>query len=165
MRIKVAARLADSPLDILSSFSPMRRLMCLLLLLFVAACSGQTSPTKVDDIAAMQTVDQTVGSGMQAHIGDTVKVQYTGWLYDAQAANHHGAKFDSSYDHGGAFSFTLGTGQVIQGWDKGVVGMHAGGKRELLIPSSLGYGTSGAGGGAIAPNSGLVFEVELVGVE
>ena len=84
-------------------------------------------------------------------------VQYTGWL-----AN--GKKFDSSFDHGAPFTFVLGNHQVIQGWDQGVVGMKVGGKRRLLIPSTLGYGPTGAGE-VIPPNATLVFEVELLKVE
>ncbi len=116
------------------------------------------------DIPALKIVDQTVGSGAVAATGDTVTVQYTGWFYSATAPDHHGQKFDSSYDHGESFSFQLGGGQVIKGWDQGVTGMHVGGKRELLIPSSLGYGSRGAGGD-IPPNAALVFEVELIGLK
>lgn len=142
----------------------MRRLACLLSLLFVAACSGQSAPSNVADIPSLQVIDQTPGSGTAASTGDTVSVHYTGWLYDAQAGDHHGRQFDSSREHGSPITFKLGVGQVIAGWDQGVVGMRVGGKRELLIPSSLGYGTRGAGGD-IPPNAALVFEVELVRVK
>ncbi|HAR44234.1 MAG TPA: peptidylprolyl isomerase [Bdellovibrionales bacterium] len=97
------------------------------------------------------------GSGTEAVAGKTVKVHYTGWLED-------GKKFDSSVDRGTPFSFLLGAGQVIPGWDKGVAGMKVGGKRKLTIPPSLGYGERGAGG-VIPPNATLVFEVELLGVQ
>jgi FKBP-type peptidyl-prolyl cis-trans isomerase len=97
------------------------------------------------------------GTGAEAKNGDTVSVHYTGTLVD-------GTKFDSSVDRGQPFEFTLGIGQVIQGWDKGVLGMKIGEKRKLSIPSSMGYGTSGAGG-LIPPNAGLIFEVELLGIE
>jgi FKBP-type peptidyl-prolyl cis-trans isomerase len=97
-----------------------------------------------------------VGTGNEAKKGQTVSVHYTGWLTD-------GKKFDSSKDNGRPFSFALGRGQVIQGWDQGVAGMKVGGKRKLTIPPELGYGAQGFPG-AIPPNSTLVFEVELLGV-
>lgn len=142
----------------------MRRLLCLLPLL-LAACSNPSSPAvPAADIPAMQTIDQVVGTGAVAKSGDTVEVNYTGWLYDAQAKDHHGKKFDSSFDHGGTFTFPLGAGQVIKGWDEGVVGMKVGGKRTLLLPSSMGYGSRGAGSD-IPPNAALVFDVELVSIK
>jgi FKBP-type peptidyl-prolyl cis-trans isomerase len=100
--------------------------------------------------------DLVVGTGAEAKKGNTVSVHYTGWLTD-------GKKFDSSKDHGQPFSFALGGGQVIQGWDEGVAGMKVGGKRKLTIPPEKGYGKQGFPG-AIPPNSTLVFEVELLGV-
>ena len=99
---------------------------------------------------------QAEGKGDPAKIGDTVEVHYTGWLTD-------GKKFDSSRDRGQPFSFRLGQGQVIQGWDRGVLGMRPGEKRKLTIPPELGYGARGAGG-AIPPHATLVFEVELIRV-
>jgi FKBP-type peptidyl-prolyl cis-trans isomerase len=100
--------------------------------------------------------DLNVGTGAEAVAGKTVNVHYTGWLTN-------GTKFDSSVDRGQPFSFSLGAGQVIQGWDKGVAGMKVGGKRKLTIPPELGYGARGAGR-VIPPNATLVFEVELLGV-
>jgi FKBP-type peptidyl-prolyl cis-trans isomerase len=100
--------------------------------------------------------DLVVGSGAEANKGQTVSVHYTGWLTD-------GKKFDSSKDHGQPFSFALGGGQVIQGWDEGVAGMKVGGKRKLTIPPEKGYGKQGFPR-AIPPNATLVFEVELLGV-
>ncbi len=106
----------------------------------------------------LETVDLSVGAGREAKTGDTVHVQYTGTLLN-------GTKFDSSYDHGGEpFKFTLGKGEVIKGWDWGVVGMKVGGKRRLRIPSDLGYGAKGSPPN-IPPAAGLVFEVELVAVD
>ena len=98
--------------------------------------------------------DVVIGNGEAAKAGQTVTVHYTGWLTD-------GKKFDSSKDRGQPFSFPLGAGRVIKGWDEGVQGMKVGGKRKLTIPSQLGYGARGAGG-VIPPNATLVFEVELL---
>ena len=106
--------------------------------------------------AELKKEDLVVGTGAEAKKGQTVSVHYTGWLTD-------GKKFDSSKDHGRPFSFALGRGQVIQGWDDGVAGMKVGGKRKLTVPPELGYGAQGFPG-AIPPNSTLVFEVELLGV-
>jgi FKBP-type peptidyl-prolyl cis-trans isomerase FkpA len=98
--------------------------------------------------------DVIVGDGAEATAGQEVTVHYTGWLLD-------GAKFDSSKDRSQPFSFPLGAGHVIKGWDQGVVGMKIGGTRKLTIPPELGYGARGAGG-VIPPNAVLVFEVELL---
>ncbi|TFG35158.1 MAG: FKBP-type peptidyl-prolyl cis-trans isomerase [Parcubacteria group bacterium] len=97
------------------------------------------------------------GSGEESKNGDTVNVHYTGTLED-------GTKFDSSVDRNQPFSFTLGAGQVIKGWDLGVLGMKIGEKRKLTIPSDLGYGSTGTPGGPIPPNATLIFEVELLGI-
>lgn len=102
--------------------------------------------------------DLVVGAGAEAKISQTVTVNYAGTLAD-------GTKFDSSYDRGEPFSFSLGAGQVIKGWDEGVAGMKVGGKRRLSIPPELGYGSAGAGGGLIPPNATLIFEVELLEVK
>ena len=104
--------------------------------------------------------DVEVGKGAEAVAGKTVDVHYTGWLL---TGGQKGEKFDSSVDRGSPFSFRLGAGQVIQGWDEGVAGMKVGGKRTLTIPPELGYGARGAGG-VIPPNATLVFDVELLGV-
>lgn len=98
-----------------------------------------------------------IGEGTEAKTGNTVFVHYTGTLLD-------GKKFDSSLDRGQPFSFVLGRGQVIPGWEQGILGMKVGGKRKLIIPPSLAYGEKGAGG-VIPPNSTLVFEVELLNVK
>jgi FKBP-type peptidyl-prolyl cis-trans isomerase len=97
------------------------------------------------------------GSGEGAANGNTVSVHYTGWLTD-------GTKFDSSLDRGQPFSFLLGQGSVIQGWEKGVLDMKIGEKRKLTIPAELGYGANGTPGGPIPPNATLIFEVELLGI-
>lgn len=117
----------------------------------------------MDNVTSLQISDSTVGKGAEAKSGNTVSVHYTGWLYDPKAADKHGKKFDSSKDHGEPFEFRLGAGAVIRGWDQGVAGMKIGGKRTLVIPSELGYGSRGAGG-AIPPNATLIFDVELLGV-
>lgn len=104
-----------------------------------------------------------IGSGPEAQAGQTVTVHYTGWLYDETAPRNRGKKFDSSLDRGEPFSFPLGAGRVIKGWDQGVVGMKVGGKRTLSIPARLGYGSRGAGA-AIPPNAPLLFDVELLGI-
>ncbi len=106
--------------------------------------------------SGLQYIDQVVGTGEVAKAGQTVSVHYTGWLTN-------GTKFDSSVDRGQPFSFPLGAGRVIKGWDEGVQGMKVGGKRKLTIPANLGYGPRGAGG-VIPPNATLVFDVELLGV-
>lgn len=105
--------------------------------------------------------DVKVGTGAEAVPGKAVTVDYTGWIDEG---DKKGKKFDSSLDRGEAFTFTLGMGQVIKGWDEGVAGMKVGGKRTLMIPASLGYGARGAGA-AIPPNSDLIFDVELHGVK
>ena len=104
----------------------------------------------------LQIEEIVVGTGASPKTGQTVVVHYTGWLTD-------GTKFDSSHDRNQTFSFKLGGGQVIAGWDQGVAGMKIGGSRKLTIPADLGYGERGAGG-VIPPNATLVFKVELIGL-
>ena len=107
--------------------------------------------------------DVRIGKGEDAVAGKTVNVHYTGWLFDKTALNNKGEKFDSSRDRPGHFTFPLGAGRVIKGWDEGVQGMKVGGQRTLIIPSSMGYGSRGAGG-VIPPNATLIFDVELMGI-
>lgn len=107
--------------------------------------------------SGLQYKDVSTGTGAEAQAGNTVSVHYTGWLTD-------GTKFDSSLDRGQPFSFNLGSGGVIAGWDEGVAGMKVGGTRILVIPPELGYGASGAGG-VIPPNATLIFQVELLDVK
>ena len=121
-----------------------------------AACGGGV-------VGELKWTDTRSGDGAEAKAGQTVTVHYTGWLFDETRPDHHGTKFDSSRDRNEPFSFRLGGGEVIQGWDDGVAGMKVGGTRTLTIPPNLGYGTRGAGG-VIPPDATLVFDVELLGV-
>jgi FKBP-type peptidyl-prolyl cis-trans isomerase FkpA len=114
----------------------------------------------------LQVIDHVVGKGAEATVGSTVTVNYTGWLYKPLAAKQHGKKFDSSLDAGREpLDFQLGARQVIKGWEQGVAGMKVGGKRTLIIPSELAYGSRGAPGGMIPPNADLIFDVELLKVK
>lgn len=132
--------------------------MALVALTFSLGVGGSMAEgnQEVTTPSGLKYVDQVVGTGEVAVAGKTVNVHYTGWL-------ENGKKFDSSVDRGQPFSFPLGAGRVIKGWDEGVQGMKIGGKRKLTIPSDLGYGSRGAGG-VIPPNATLIFDVELLGV-
>jgi FKBP-type peptidyl-prolyl cis-trans isomerase len=148
----------------------LKRYLCVLIFPLVLAssmaCSQAAAPTtqglsaKTTEVTmpdGLKFTDDQVGTGTEAQTGKTVSVHYTGWLAD-------GTKFDSSRDRNTPFSFPLGQGQVIKGWDEGVAGMKVGGKRTLTIPADLGYGARGAGG-VIPPNATLKFEVELLDVK
>jgi peptidylprolyl isomerase len=111
--------------------------------------------------AGFKMTDVKIGNGPVAKPGQPVTVNYTGWLY---VNGTKGAKFDSSFDHGQPFTFPLGAGAVIPGWDKGVAGMKVGGERTLIIPPELGYGATGTPGGPIPPNATLMFDVQLLKV-
>lgn len=126
----------------------------------VAAACGD-SPTAPSTAPYKQT-DVRVGSGAEATTGAVVTVIYTGWLYDASKLDGKGVQFDTSIG-GDPFAFTLGIGQVIQGWDQGVSGMKVGGLRRLVIPPSLGYGP--VRNGPIPPDATLVFDIELTDVK
>lgn len=137
------------------------------------ACQAESSHVADDNketigmtqkITELVKNDTVIGEGREAEPGFMVAVHYTGWLYDENAPEHKGEKFDSSVDRGQPFEFALGAGQVIQGWDQGFAGMKIGGKRTLIIPSEMGYGARGAGG-VIPPNATLVFDVELLDVK
>lgn len=150
--------------------SNVRRLVLLLVAIASPLClQGCARPSMQavapeNQVAALETTDLVVGQGAEATAGSKVTVHYTGWLYDRGAADHKGKEFDSSRKGGQPFSFVLGAGQVISGWDQGVAGMRVGGQRRLVIPSSLAYGDAGAGG-VIPPKATLVFDVELLGVQ
>ncbi|MDR6990700.1 FKBP-type peptidyl-prolyl cis-trans isomerase [Luteimonas sp. 3794] len=136
------------------------RPITVLLLVLLAACGGPP-PYTGGDVAELERIDVSLGAGEVARAGDEIAVHYTGWLYDRNAPDTRGTKFDSSRDRGRPFVFELGAGRVIRGWDEGVVDMRVGGMRELHIPAWLGYGANGAGN-AIPPGASLVFEVELL---
>ena len=136
------------------------------LALFLSAAAAGAAPAEPAKAAAaapqVQKIDTVAGKGKEAVAGKTVTVHYTGWLYAPKAPQGRGARFDSSVGTA-PFSFPLGAGAVIPGWDQGVAGMKVGGKRTLIIPSPLGYGARGAG--PIPPNANLIFEVELLDVK
>ena len=140
---------------------PLRLAACLSVLVLIA-CGGPP-PYTGGDVTDLQRIDITVGKGDPAIAGDEVSVHYTGWLYDQNAPDRRGQKFDSSRDRGQPFVFRLGAGRVIRGWDEGVADMRRGGKRELQIPAGLGYGARGAGK-VIPAGASLVFEVELLDI-
>ncbi len=133
----------------------------------LASAESQTSKKEMKlekNITTLVIKDTVLGNGRQAEKGLAVTVHYTGWLYDPNQKDGKGKKFDSSLDRNDPFVFNLGGGQVIRGWDEGVDGMKIHGKRTLIIPPDMGYGSRGAGG-AIPPNAVLIFDVELFGVK
>ncbi len=111
--------------------------------------------------SGLQIEDAKVGQGGSPQTGQTCAMHYTGWLYED---GKKGAKFDSSVDRGQPFAFKIGVGQVIKGWDEGVASMKVGGKRTLIIPPEIGYGSRGAGG-VIPANATLIFDVELLDIQ
>jgi FKBP-type peptidyl-prolyl cis-trans isomerase len=166
LRMPLSARPVAHALRVLAQFLA----IALLALAYVttaarAATSAEQGQSKLNATPEnLQTIDVQHGNGAEATSGHTVVVHYTGWLYDPSKADSHGAKFDSSRDRASPFSFPLGAGRVIKGWDQGVEGMKVGGRRTLVIPPQLGYGTRGAGG-VIPPNATLIFDVELLDVK
>jgi FKBP-type peptidyl-prolyl cis-trans isomerase FkpA len=125
-----------------------------------AALAGCTStPSSPTPTVTFAQSDLRVGSGTEAAAGMVLTVEYTGWLYDPTKVDKRGLQFDTSTGRA-PFQFLLGAGQVIQGWDEGLVGMKVGGVRQLIIPSTLAYGS--VRNGPIPPNAALVFEIELV---
>ena len=132
-----------------------------ILLALVAAPLAALAAGEVTTSSGLRIIDVKVGTGPVPKAGQTVTVNYTGWLF---VDGKKGKKFDSSLDRAQPFSFTLGQGQVIKGWDEGLATMHVGGKRTLIIPPDLGYGASGAGAD-IPPGATLMFEVDLLGVK
>jgi FKBP-type peptidyl-prolyl cis-trans isomerase len=130
-----------------------------------------TSPPDNARSAAVPAVTELIvkdlvdGAGEALASGQSASVHYTGWLYAPDEPGQKGRPFDSSRTRGQPFTFAVGSHRVIKGWDQGVVGMKVGGQRRLIIPSSLGYGARGAGGGLIPPNATLLFDVELVAIK
>ena len=110
------------------------------------------------------TIDSQLGEGREAEKGLTITVHYSGWIYDENEDDKKGNKFDSSKDRNEPFTFVLGVGQVIKGWDDGFAGMKIGGTRTIIIPSEMGYGSRGAGS-VIPPNADLIFDVERLGIQ
>jgi len=160
-------------LALLSIGSPLGRLLVFVMAVYAAqiaqaqpaATPSPHSPSNLDaKPVTLQKIDTKQGTGAEAQAGQTVVVHYTGWLYDEHAPDHKGSKFDSSLDRREPFSFPLGAGRVIRGWDEGVAGMKVGGHRTLVIPPDLGYGARGAGN-VIPPNATLIFDVELLDVK
>jgi peptidylprolyl isomerase len=127
------------------------------------ASAGAADAANTTDLpSGLRIIEDKIGTGDQALSGKTVTVNYTGWLYQN---GKKGTKFDSSLDRNQPFSFALGAGQVIQGWDQGVAGMKVGGMRTLIIPPDLGYAGQNVGDGLIPPWSTLIFDVELLKVQ
>jgi FKBP-type peptidyl-prolyl cis-trans isomerase FkpA len=141
-----------------------RPLLLASILAIPAACGEKPATAPPSPINSLEINDLKLGEGAAIAAGQQAVVQYTGWLYENSAPDKKGNEFDSSRKTGQPFRFAVGGGQVIKGWDQGVVGMKIGGQRRLTIPPDLGYGESGAGG-VIPPGATLVFDVELVGIE
>ena len=132
-----------------------------ILLALAVAPLAALAAGEVTTSSGLRIIDVKVGTGPVPQAGQTVTVNYTGWLF---VDGKKGKKFDSSLDRAEPFSFTLGQGQVIKGWDEGLATMHVGGKRTLIIPPDLGYGASGAGAD-IPPGATLMFDIDLLGVK
>ena len=132
-----------------------------ILLVFALAPLSALAAGEVTTPSGLRIIDVKPGTGPVPKAGQTVSVNYTGWLF---VDGKKGKKFDSSLDRGEPFSFTLGQGQVIKGWDEGLATMHVGGKRTLIIPPDLGYGPRGAGAD-IPPGATLMFDVDLLGAK
>ena len=141
----------------------MRRLKsAIALVLFVSAAACSDTPTTPINLARFSQTDLVVGTGAEATSGKIIKVHYTGWLYNEDRTDSKGAQFDSS-EGLDPLTFTLGAGQVIAGWDEGLIGMKVGGTRRLIIPPSKGYGATRRG--PIPPNATLLFDVQLIEVQ
>ena len=137
--------------------------LVLCVVMVLAAACGSSTPTSASATPGYSQTDVRAGTGTQATTGSVLTVQYTGWLFDATKTDSKGLQFDSSRTTDTPFTFTLGAGQVIRGWDEGLVGMRALGIRRLVIPPSLAYGT--VRNGSIPPNATLVFDIELLSVQ
>ena len=139
---------------------PLMVAACAAVFSLTACCGGGGDDNKdvISAPTALKTIDTVVGTGAEAANGKKLTVKYTGWLYSTTAAENKGNQFETS-----TFTFTLGVDSVIAGWTQGIPGMKVGGKRTLHIPANLAYGKNGRG--PIPPNTGLVFDVELLKVE
>lgn len=154
----------------------MTRLLFALALAFASSSLPAALPNAADKVenevpamkppvvTELKVIERKVGSGTETALGKYVVVNYTGWLVDAKAADMKGKKFDSSLDRNEPFRFPYGYGRVIKGWEQGLTGMKVGGKRTLIIPAELAYGSRGARG-AIPPDWPLIFDVELLDVQ
>jgi FKBP-type peptidyl-prolyl cis-trans isomerase FkpA len=143
----------------------MRLIVCVLALAalpLIAGCGSSSPATPSTSSGTFTVTDLVVGTGPDATVGKLVTVNYTGWLYDTSRTDGKGTQFDTSIGKQ-PFPLTLGAGQVIKGWDQGVVGMKGGGSRRLIIPPDLAYGASGTG--PIPPNATLVFDISLLSVQ
>jgi FKBP-type peptidyl-prolyl cis-trans isomerase FkpA len=139
----------------------MRYLFVLMMASLLTGCGGGDGPTAPSVNVPFSVTELRAGTGREAVAGKAVTVHYTGWLYDPNQLNNKGSQFDTSVN-GQPYSFVLGAGGVIRGWDQGLVGLKVGGVRQLVIPPDLAYGA--AGRGPIPPNATLLFEVELMAV-
>jgi FKBP-type peptidyl-prolyl cis-trans isomerase FkpA len=145
----------------------MRRLVCGLLCIAAMGCGGGGSETAgpyTGPQPAFSQTDLTPGTGTRAARTARITVNYTGWVYDPNKPDNKGSQFDTSIGRE-PFTFRLGAGEVIAGWDAGFNDMRVGGKRRLIIPAEMGYGAQGTPDGSIPPNAPLVFEMELIGVK
>ena len=158
----------------MNAFRFASRTVVVALLGLLAACGGKPPAAGPSDsavsaaggpaVATLEIGEVQVGSGAPITAGQKAVVQYTGWLFETSAPDKKGKQFDSTRTSGQPFSFVVGAGQVIKGWDQGVLGMKVGGRRRLTIPADLGYGDVGAGS-VIPPGAALVFDIELVAIE
>jgi FKBP-type peptidyl-prolyl cis-trans isomerase FkpA len=148
----------------MSQMKPIKFALAVLCLIsnITFADGEKAAPTAmVTTASGLQYIDAAVGEGESAKAGDTVRVQYTGWIQNADGGK--GLQFDTTRDIGRPFEFRLGRRKVIQGWEEGISGMRVGGKRTLIVPAELAYGKQGSGQ-IVLPNQNLIFEIELVGL-
>ncbi len=148
----------------MSSQRPLLTFGVVVLAALIAACGSKPVVAPTPGVSSMQSVELKAGTGPEIAAGKIAVVHYTGWLYEASAPDSKGKQFDSSRSTGQPFRFPVGRGQVIKGWDQGVLGMKIGESRRLIIPADMAYGDSGAGG-VIPPGATLVFDIDLVAIE
>ena len=144
------------------------KIMTTIFIFMMSACTSTDFKSNLpvqyrDNIEDLVVTERVLGYGKEAVVNSRVSVHYTGWLYEPVMPDKKGRKFDSSYDRGVPFVFTLGKREVIAGWEKGMKGMRTGGQRSFIIPADMAYGARGAGQ-LIPPNSTLIFDVELLQV-